>query len=73
MTAYLSLPQTPGVTDISWSFGGDIVSSSILFEWSGGEEEGEGIWSATHTIDKASGSDLLSRLKNLHDDFGKTN
>ena len=56
--AYLSLPPTAGTTDISWSLGGDIVSSSTLFEWSG--EEGEGTWSATHLIDRASG--LLSRI-----------
>ena len=53
VTAYLSLPPTAGTTDISWSLGGDIVSSSTLFEWNG--EEGEGTWSATHLIDKASG------------------
>ena len=65
MTAYLSLPPRPGSTDISWSLGEDIVSSSTLFEWGG--EEGEGTWSATHTIDKASGISL-SKLKNLYDD-----
>ena len=57
MTAYLSLPPTPGMTDITWSLGEDIVSSSTLFEWSG--EEGEGTWSATHMIDKASGNPFV--------------
>ena len=56
MTAYLSLPSTAGTTDVTWSLGNDIVSSSTLLEWSGLEEEG--VWSATHLIDKSSG-DLL--------------
>ena len=56
VTAYLSLPPTAGTTDVSWSLGDDIVSSSTLLEWSGLEQEG--VWSATHLIDKSSG-DLL--------------
>ena len=64
VTAYLSLPPRPGSTDISWTLGQDIVSSSTLFEWSG--EEGEGTWSATHTIDKTTGSFLLT-LNIVHD------
>ena len=58
MTAYLSLPPTAGTTDVSWSLGDDIVSTSTLLEWSGLEEEG--VWSVTHLIDKSSG-DLLVR------------
>ena len=64
MTAYLSLPPRPGSTDISWSLGEDIVSSSTLFEWSG--EEGEGTRSATHTIDKTPGCGLRLNLRNTH-------
>ena len=56
VTAYLSLPPTAGTTDVSWSLGDDIVSTSTLLEWSGLEQEG--VWSVTHLIDKSSG-DLL--------------
>ena len=63
--AYLSLPPTAGTTDISWSLGGDIVSSSTLFEWSG--EEGEGTWSATHLIDRASGLFLVKAQESWWD------